>query len=366
MGKGARELAKISTSPGREVARKIRSIAFVTACACLAIVVGISNACADGVADFYRGKTIELEVGTGAGGGYDANARLVARHLTRFIPGNPTMVVTNLPGGGGIRAANLLYNKSSRDGLTIGTFSNAMISEPLLGGREAMFAPADFGWIGSASREDGICIAARSSGVASWDDLQRRELLVGTAAPGTTTYIYPVMLRNMLGAKFKLVSGYPDGGQIALALARGEVQSICQTYSSLKVLHPEWLRDGVVYPLLALGVARIHGLPDVPTVFDLARNAEQQDMLKVILTPTLAGRPFVLPPGVPRDRLDALSHAFDAMTRDAGFLADAQRLGMDIEPATGQDIESLVKHIYTLPADLIARTRMAVSAVLTK
>jgi tripartite-type tricarboxylate transporter receptor subunit TctC len=336
------------------------------ACACLAFVVGLREARADDVAQFYRGRTIELQVGTGAGGGYDANARLVARHLGAFIPGNPTIVVNNLPGGGGIRAANLLYNKSSRDGLTIGTFSNAMISEPLLGAGEAMFAPANFGWIGSASREDGICIAASSSGVTSWDDLRRKELLVGAAAPGTTTYMYPVMLRNLFGAKFKLVSGYPDGGQITLALERAEVQSICQTYSSLKAGHRDWLRDHIVYPLISVGLARIHDLPDVPSVSELATDTEQQEMLKVILAPTLAGRPFVVPPGVPRDRADALRNAFNTMTRDAGFLADAQKLGMDIEPVTGEDIEATVKHIYALPADLIARTRMVVSAVLTK
>jgi tripartite-type tricarboxylate transporter receptor subunit TctC len=327
---------------------------------------GSARAWAQDVAQFYRGKTVELQVGTGAGGGYDANARLVARHLGAFIPGNPTIVVNNLPGGGGIRAANLLYNKSSRDGLTIGTFSNAMISEPLLGTGEAVFVPANFGWIGSASREDGICIAARSSGVTSWGDLRQKELLVGTAASGTTTYMYPVMLRNMFGAKFKLVSGYPDGGQITLALERSEVQSICQTYSSLKGGHREWLRDHTVYPIIALGLGRIHDLPDVLSVAELARDKEQQEMLNVVLAANLAGRPFVAPPGVPRDRVAALRNAFNAMTRDQGFIADAQRLGMDVEPATGEDIEATVKHIYALPADLIARTRTIVSAVLTK
>ena len=213
------------------------SLAAALAAAWLAVAGGAWPAQAQGGADFYRGKTIELDVGTGVGGGYDANARLVARHLGRFIPGNPTIIVNNLPGGGGIRAANTLFNKSSRDGLVLGTFSNAMITEPLLGAGQAMFAPDKFVWIGSASREDGVCIAARSAGVTAWADLLRTELLVGTTAPGTTTYMYPVMLRTMFGAKFKLVSGYPDGGQIALALQRGEVQSVCQTYSSLGSRH---------------------------------------------------------------------------------------------------------------------------------
>jgi tripartite-type tricarboxylate transporter receptor subunit TctC len=228
-------------------------------------------------------------------------------------------------GGGGIRAANILYNKSNRDGSVIATFSNAMISEPLLGNGQAMFAPNDFGWIGSATREDGLCIAARSSGVTSWNELQRKELLVGTTAPGTTTYMYPAMLRNMFGAKFKLVSGYPDSSQIILALQRDEVRAICQTYSSLKVGHRDWLRDHTVYPIISLGLSRIPDLPAVESASELAGNFEQEEILKVVLAPTLAGRPFVLPPGVPPGRADALRKAFITMTRDADFVAEAEK-----------------------------------------
>jgi hypothetical protein len=319
---------------------------------------GAQSPAADSVADFYRGKTIELDVGTGVGGGYDANARLVARHLGRFLPGHPTIVVNNVPGGGGIRAANALYNKSARDGSVIGTFSNAMITEPLLGSGPLLFEPAGFTWIGSASREDGICLATRSSGIASWNDLLQKEVIVGTAAPGTTTYMFPVMLRNLFGAKFKPISGYPDGGQIALALERDEVQSVCQTYSSVKIGHPGWLRDHIVQPLIALGFARIPELPELASVFELAKNAEQQHVLKVVLAPTLAGRPFVAPPGIPSDRAAALREGFDAMTRDALFLDAARQLRMDVEPASSREIESLVREIYALPESVIAKTRL--------
>ena len=316
---------------------------------------------ADPVADFYRGRTIEIDVGTGVGGGYDANARLVARHLERLLPGKPTIIVNNLPGGGGIRAANALFSKSIRDGSVLGTFSNAMITEPLLGGGQALFDPAKFTWIGSASREDGLCLATRSSGVASWSNLLHKEVIVGTAAPGTTTYMYPIMLRNLFGAQFKLVSGYPDGGQIALAIERNEVQAICQTYSSLKIGHPNWLRDQIVQPLIALGFGRIPDLPEVLSVMDLAKTDEQQQVLRVVLAPTLAGRPFVAPPGVPADRVAALRGAFDAMTKDPAFLDEALRLQMDVQPATGVEIEALVKDIYALPKVVIATARRAVT-----
>jgi tripartite-type tricarboxylate transporter receptor subunit TctC len=328
----------------------------------LALVALRTPATADPIADFYRGRTIEIDVGTGVGGGYDANARLVARHLARFIPGNPTIIVANLPGGGGIRAANTLFNKSPRDGSVLGTFSNAMITEPLLGGDRALFDPARFTWIGSASREDGLCMANRSSGVASWADLLQKELVVGTTAPGTTTYMYPVMLQNLFGARFKLVSGYADGKQIALAVERNEVQAICQTYSSVKIEHESWLRDNIMQPLVALSFDRIPGLPDLPSVMEFATRDEERDVLKIVLTPTLAGRPFVAPPDTPAERAAALQKAFEAMTRDADFAGEARRLGADVQPATGDQIKALVDEIYALPKAIIETTERVVTA----
>jgi tripartite-type tricarboxylate transporter receptor subunit TctC len=313
------------------------------------------------VADFYRGKTLEIAVGTGVGGGYDANARLVSRHLGRFLPGNPTIMVNNMPGGGGIRAANNLFHRAARDGSVIATFSNAMITEPMLGSGQSMFEPVKFTWLGSASREDGLCLATAASGITSWNELLEKEVIVGTTAPGTTTYMYPVMLQNLFGAKFKLVSGYPDGGQIALAVQRNEVQSICQTYSSVKIGRPDWLRDRVVQPLIALGLGRIPELPDLASVVELAKTAEQQQILKVVLAPTLAGRPFVAPPGIPPERAEALRNGFDAMIKDAQFLDETRKLRMDVQPASGREIEAMVREIYALPEVVIARTKAVVT-----
>jgi tripartite-type tricarboxylate transporter receptor subunit TctC len=336
----------------------------------LAIATVSSPVCADGAADavaaFYRNKTLEIDVGTGPGGGYDANARLIAAHLGLFIPGNPKIVVDNLPGGGGIRAANALFNTAPRDGSVIGTFSNAMITEPLLGTGQALFEPAKMTWIGSASREDGVCVASAKSGVRAWSDVLRKEIVVGAAAPGTTTFMYPVMLANLFGAKFKIVSGYPDGGQIDLALERGEIQSVCQTWSSLKLGRASWLRDHFVYPFVALGLGRLADLPRLPSVMELAESNEQRQILKVALAPTLAGRPFAAPPGIPADRAEALRKAFLAMTRDPAFLTAAKNRRMDIEPESGADIESLVKEIYNLPAATIAETKRMASIELQK
>jgi tripartite-type tricarboxylate transporter receptor subunit TctC len=326
----------------------------------LALLAPTSGLRADPIEDFYRGRTLQIEVGTGPGGGYDANARLVASHIGEFIPGHPRIVVGNLPGGGGIRAANALFNTLPRDGSVIGTFSNAMITAPLLGAGQALFKPEQFGWIGSASREDGICIATQSAQIHSWSDVQSREIIVGATGPGTTTYMYPTMLRNLFGAKFKLVAGYTDSEQIAFALDHGEVQSVCQTYSSLKVDHSDWFSSGFVTPFLALGFGRLTDFPQLPSATEFAKDEREQQILKTILAPTAAGRPFVAPPGVESDRLHALQKAFTDMTKDPSYVAAAQGERMDVQPASGNDLTQLVQQIYTLPQDVLKETRRVV------
>jgi tripartite-type tricarboxylate transporter receptor subunit TctC len=318
-------------------------------------------AAAQTVEDFYRSRTVELIVGSGAGGGYDLNARLLARHLGKHIPGQPTLVVNNLPGAGGIRAANLLYNVSPRDGSVIATFSNAMITEPLLGSDASKFDPARYSWIGSITSEDGVCVAWRGSAVASWEELLQRKLVVGTAAPGTTTHTYPALLRSLFGAKFELVSGYPDGAQSALAMERGEVEAICQTLSSLQTLHPQWLRDGSVTPLVLMALKRNSDLPNLPAVSELTSDPEQQQMLKIVLAPTYAGRPFFGPPGLPADRLAALRRAFEAAMRDPALLADAAAQKLEVQPATGPEIERMVAEIYRTPDALVAKLRQTLA-----
>lgn len=316
---------------------------------------------ADEVADFYRARTLEIIVGTGAGGGYDANARLVARHLGRFVPGNPTVIVSDMPGGGGIKAANVLYNVSPRDGSVIGTFSNALLTIPLLGTGPIRFDPKRFAWIGSLSREDGICVSSKASGVSKWQDLLKREVIAGTTAPGTTTFLYAAMLRNLFNAKFKIVSGYPDGSSVVLALERNEVQAICQTYSSLNVLHPDWLPQGRVNPLLAIGLARNPSVPGVPDVMELARSDTEGTILKLILAPTAAGRPYAAPPNIPPARAAALRTAFAGMTRDSGFLADAAKSRIDVQPLLGTQVGGLLDEIFSARGEEVEAARRVTS-----
>ena len=324
-------------------------------------LVTAQQAAAQPVADFYHSRNMEVLVGSGAGGGYDLYARLLARRMGDYIPGKPILIVKNMVGGGGIRAANLMYNVSPRDGSTIATVSNAMITAPLVGSEATQFDPSKFSWIGSMSNEDSVCIAWRTAEVKTWGDLQTKKLIVGTAAPGTTTHTYPTLLRNMFGAQFELVTGYPDASQVALALERGEVQSICQTYSSLQAQRPHWIADKQVNVILTLGLQRIAELPNIPTAIELTKSEEQIQMLKVIMAPNFAGRPFFAPPEIPADRKAALRLAFDAVVKDAALIEDAKKQRLEIAPANGQAVEDLVNSVYATPPALIEKVKQVVA-----
>ena len=327
----------------------------------LAATVTAHSAAAQSAAEFYHSRNMELLVGSGAGGGYDLYARLLARRMGEHIPGKPTIIVKNMVGGGGIRAANLMYNVSPRDGSTIATVSNAMITAPLIGGEATQFDPSKFTWIGSMSSEDSVCVAWHTAGVKTWDDLLAKKLIVGTAAPGTTTYTYPTLLRNMFGAQFELVTGYPDASQVALALERGEVEGICQTYSSLQAQRPQWLAEKRVNVIVALGLQRIPELPDTPSVMEIAKSDEQSQMLKVIMAPNFAGRPFFAPPEIPADRKLALRQAFDAVVKEPVLIEDAKKQRLEIAPATGQAVEDLVKSVYATPPAMIEKVKQVVA-----
>lgn len=327
----------------------------------LATAAAAQGAAAQPAAEFYHGRNMELLVGSGAGGGYDLYARLLARRMGEHIPGKPTLIVKNMVGGGGIRAANLMYNVSPRDGSTIATVSNAMITAPLIGSEATQFDPSKFTWIGSMSSEDSVCVAWHTAAAKTWSDLQGKKLIVGTAAPGTTTYTYPTLLRNMFGAQFELVTGYPDASQVALALERGEVEGICQTYSSLQAQRPQWLAEKRVNVIVALGLQRIPELPDTPSVMEIAKSDEQSQMLKVIMAPNFAGRPFFAPPEIPADRKLALRQAFDAVVKESVLIEDAKKQRLEIAPASGQAVEDLVKSVYATPPAMIEKVKQVVA-----
>src|SRR5688572_7856059 len=271
-------------------------------------------------AEFYKGKTVDLVIAYSVGGGYDQYARMLARHMGKHIPGNPRVVPQNMPGAGGMRAANWLQSAASKDGLVFGATSRAMAFEPLLGNKSAKYDPIRIEYIGSANDEVSVCMAWHSSGVTTFSDVQKRELVVGAGGTADDTYQFPALLNNMFGAKFKMVTGYAGGTEINLAMERGEVRGRCGfPWSTVKASHQHWTRDKLYNLVMQFSLAKHADLPDVPLVMDLARNDEERQILRLIFGRQVMGRPYVAPAGVPADRADALRKAFMATMQDKEF-----------------------------------------------
>jgi len=233
--------------------------------------------CAQTASDFYKGKTVDLYIGTSVGGGYDAYARLLSRHMGRHVPGNPIFVPKNMEGGGGIRLANFLYNVAPKDGSTFGTFNRGTGFDPLLGNKGAQFDATRFNWIGSANNEVSVCVAWHTTGVTRYEELFSKELVVGASGPAADTYQFPKIVNGVLGTRFKIIAGYPGGNDIDLAMERGEVQGSCGwSWTSIKATHQPWLDQNKIHILFQIGLSKHPDLPTVPLIMDLARTAEER------------------------------------------------------------------------------------------
>jgi len=323
-----------------------RTLVRWSAGAFIAAVCG-SAACAQAPVEFYKGKNIEIQVNVSVGGGYDLYARMLARHMSRHIPGNPNVVVQNMPGGGGMRLANWLYNVAPKDGTVFGAVARAMAFEPLLGNKGAQYDGREFNYIGSANDEVSVCVAWYTSGIKTFEDAQQKELVVGSGGVSDDTYQYPALLNNMFGAKFKMVPGYPGGNDINLAMERGETQGRCSIpWSTVKATRRFWIDENKVNFLMQYSLSKHHDLPNVPLVMDLAKNDEQRTTLKLIFGRQVMGRPFAAPPGVPKDRTEALRKAFAETMADPAFLAEAEKVKLEITPVSGEQIASLVQEVY--------------------
>src|SRR5579862_1360910 len=315
--------------------------------AALAVLLGASPVRAQAPAEFYKGKTIELDIGLSVGGGYDAYARMLARTMGKYIPGNPAIVPKNMEGAGSMRLANYLYNAAPRDGTAFGTINRGTPFEPLLGNRGAQFDATKFGWIGSTNNEVSVCVAWHTSGIASFEDARQRELVVGATAPSADSYQFPKIANAVLGTKFKIVAGYPGGNDVDLAMERGEVAGRCGwSWTSVKGLHQSWLDQKKLNILFQMGLTKHRDLPDVPLIIDLAMTDEARAILRLIFARQVMAWPFLAPPGVPTDRVEVLRKAFLATLRDKDFLAEADKAGLEITPVAGTDIQRLVQDIY--------------------
>jgi tripartite-type tricarboxylate transporter receptor subunit TctC len=329
-----------------------RIAAALVALAALA-VLPIATAKAQSPGDFYRGKSIELDIGYSPGGGYDLYARLLARHLGAHIPGNPTIVPKNMEGAASLRLANYLNSAAPRDGTVIGAISRGAAFDPLLNENGAQFDASKFSWIGSANNEVSVCVALRSSGITSFDEVETKPLTIGATGVGDDTYQFPALTNAVLGTKFKIVTGYPGGNDVSLAIERGEVQGRCGwSWSSIVATRMDWVTSKKIVVLVQMSLSKHPDLPDVPLIMDLAKTTEQRQIFKLVFARQVMGRPFVAPPDLPADRLAALRQAFTATMEDKAFLADAARSKFEINPVDGKEIDALVREIYRTPPEV--------------
>ena len=312
-------------------------------------------------AAFYKGKTVEIYIGYSTGGGYDLYARVIARHIGKYIPGNPTVVAKNMEGAGSLRLANWLYNAAPKDGTAIATIGRGTGFDPLLGNRAAQFDGTKYSWIGSANNEVSICVAWNTSGITKFEDLLTKELTVGGTSSSADTDQFPKIVNGVLGTKMKVVTGYPGGNDIGLAMERGEVKGRCGwSWSSVKTTRLNWVRNKRIIVLVQMSLSKHPDLPDVPLIMDLARTDEQRRIFKMIFARQTMGRPYLAPPGVPADRLAALRKAFmDTMT-DPQFLAEADANKFEINPVSGEELQTLVKDVYQTPRDIVKKAAAAV------
>jgi tripartite-type tricarboxylate transporter receptor subunit TctC len=315
----------------------------------------------DSIAEFYRGRTVNVIVGYSAGGGYDTYTRILARHLGKHIPGNPTIVVQNMPGAGSLKLANYLYNVAPKDGATIGIFSRGMAMEPLIGMSNTQFDSSKFAWLGSGTSEVSVFVVWHAAPIKTFQDMLEKPFTVGGEGSGSDPDIYALLLKNAFGAKLKLISGYPGTAEVAIALERGEVDSRASwSWSSLKTLKPDWIRDKKVIFPVQLNLTRGKELPDVPLILQFAKTEAQRQMLKLVLTRQEMARPYAAPPGVPEERKAALRKAFDVTWADPELLAEMKARGQEVNPVSGADLDKLVAELYATPKDVVAETRKAI------
>ncbi len=315
----------------------------------------------DDVAAFYKGKVVRLLVGIGVGSGYDINARLVARYLPKYIPGNPTVIVQNQPGAGSLSMTNQLYAGGPFDGTAIGASFNGLPTTPLLQPAGARFEAVKLNWVGSTNRETQAMYVWHTAPLEKLSDLTTTEMIVGAQAPGSTQYDYPKLAEKLFGWKFKVITGYEATPKIHLAMERGEVHGTWANWSTLKAISEQWIKDKKIRILAQWALRKHPEMPDVPLILEQAKTPEQKQSLDLALARLEFGRPFFMPPNVPAERVNAIRRAFDAVMKDKEFLDEADKLKIEIDPLGGEQVAALIEQIYKTPAATVERVRDAMA-----
>jgi tripartite-type tricarboxylate transporter receptor subunit TctC len=325
-------------------------------------------ACSSSIAfaqsDFYAGKTIDMIVSSGEGGANDLYARAIADNLPKHLPGSPLMIVRNMPGAGGLRAIRFLYDNAPKDGLSYGVVQRSAAVQPILGVENANYDPAKFNWIGSTAREVSVgAVWTGSSDIRTIQDAMKKELVVGSSGVGNDTGGFPKVLNHFLGTKFKPIHGYKSGSEIILAMERGEVQGrIGWSWGSVKSSKTaRWVPDKKIALIVQMGLDKAPDLPDVPLVLDLAKSPEDREAMELIFAATTIGWPSVMPPGVPADRITLVRKAYTETMNDPTFVAALKKTGLELDPLTGDQIETIVKRLTSFSPDVVERAKQALN-----
>jgi tripartite-type tricarboxylate transporter receptor subunit TctC len=330
--------------------------------ATLVLVVCGSAHAQDAVEKFYKGKQLTLYVASTPGGGYDSYGRLLGQYIGKYIPGNPTILPQNMPGAGGNRLAAYLYTVAPKDGTQFGIIFPGAVLDPLLGTQQVQDDPSKLIYMGSANVETFVCIMRSDAPVKTYEDVLKTPITLAASAAGGSTVDMPALENNLLGAKWKVVRGYPGSREISLAVEQGEAQGNCGVgVSSIEVEHPDWQTSGQ-YKVIAQETNKGHPLLDslhIPLVYSFAKNDEQREVMELAYSQEIFGRPFVMPPSVPKERVDALRKAFMQALQDPGLLADAKKQRLDIQPISGEDVQALVEKVYGMPAAVVAKAKEA-------
>jgi tripartite-type tricarboxylate transporter receptor subunit TctC len=310
---------------------------------------------------FYRGKTVSIIVGSGAGGGFDTTARLVSRHIARHIPGEPTVIVVNMPGGGGLVAANHVFSAAAKDGTIVGLFHEAQMMSQLTGGEGVNFDLRQFNWLGSSYDDPNVCLV-RTDAHVSFSDLIGRAapIAVGGTGPGSNTYDAPRVLAAATGANIRAVAGYPTTNDVRVGVERGEIQGMCLGWESVQSASGEWLKDGYAKVIVQNGATRLPDLQDVPLALEFAKDEDSRTLLRLVDAPAAMAKPFALPPDVDPARVQVMRDALQATYRDPAFLEEAKVMNLEFQPKTAEQIQQVLNEVLATPPEIAAKYRQII------
>lgn len=320
-------------------------------------VLAVAPAAAQTVERFYQGNTVNFIIGFDVGGGYDVYARLAARHLSRHMPGRPNVVPQNMPGAGGLAAMNYLYKVAAKDGSVIGAVHSNIALGQLLDGRNIEYDARKFNWLGRLTSTIDVHYAWHTSPIKTLADVKTRETIAAATGPASNSTIYPRVLNEIIGTRFRLISGFKGTNEANLAMERGEVEVVLKPWEGVKSGNAEWLRDKKIRLLVQYGVNRHPDLPQLPTIVESMANDEQRQIMRLFVSTSEIGRSLVIPPDVPNDRVAALRAAFNAMVKDSTFRAEADKAQMELDPLPGEDMQSLIAQTFDMSPALVERAR---------